>query len=61
MIRTSTSATVVELRILAENKWKQYHPDLYEDDYKVYYSLLYENTNEIEDTLCVIIEFVKVI
>jgi len=51
MIRTSTSATVVELRILAENKWKQYHPDLYEDNYKVYYSLLYENTNEIEDTL----------
>jgi len=50
-LRVSTTSSAIELRLLAENKWKQFHPDLYDDHYKTFYTLLYENSTEIQKTL----------
>ena len=47
-LRVSNMATKTEIRILAENKWKQFHPDFYND--RSFYTLLYESANEV-DTL----------
>lgn len=46
-LEVSNMAKQSEIRILAERKWKSYHPDLYNDD--CFYSLLYESGQEIEN------------
>ena len=48
LLQVSNHAKIVDIRILAENKWKQFHPDLYDDHYQTYYKLLYESGMEIE-------------
>ena len=45
-LRVSTSAKKQDIRIIAENKWKNYHPDLYNKD--LCYTLLYESGQEIQ-------------
>lgn len=50
LLRVSTLSTAVKIKILAENKWKQFHPDLYDDHYQTYYNLLYESGKEIVTT-----------
>ena len=46
ILRIPTTIKPVELRIRAEDRWKTFHPDIYDCDEK--YSLLYENGTEVE-------------
>ena len=45
-LRISKTATKSEIQIIAENKWKQFHPDLYNED--EFYTLVYESGEEVE-------------
>ena len=47
ILRVSTLSTPAEIRILAENKWKEFHPDLYDDHNEACYKLLDESGVEI--------------
>lgn len=45
-LRVPKTAKKQEIRILAENKWKQFHPDIYNEE--DLYTLLYESGEEVE-------------